>query len=246
MNKNIVVDIPFNIDLSNYLLPKNYIHPKLEASFIKAQTKEWIDRRMELFMKYAGNSLIHQTNKDFICLLRYTEQTEELIREALSRYPKLPMNIQFTTKADAIIDYLIKQHKNLYRVVIDSDNMYTTDFMDKLHKYKHQPNTQTIMCQEGYLYDEKSKALATVTHPSPSFYAAIYNLETYKELYQKRLFEKHFHAVNYPYEVLEGRNYCICIHEQNVDNEFDTIYRVFKGKMVEDEKDKVLKQLNIL
>lgn len=246
MGKNIIIDIPFNIDLSNYMLPKNYIHPKLRKSFILAQNKEWINRRMEIFMKYTGNSLIHQTDQQFLCLLRYTPQTEEYIKDALSKYPKLPQNIIFTTEAQNIIDESVKEKKNLYRVVIDSDNMYTQDFIAKLNAMQPLPTTQTIICQEGYTYDETTNQLAAIFHSAPSFYAAIYDLKTYETLYKQRLFEKHWHAVHYPYEVMSGRNYCIVVHEQNVDNKFDVLIKHCGGQLIEGkEKEIILEKLHI-
>lgn len=233
MSKNIVIDIPFNIDLSPYMLPKNYIHPKLEQSYKRAQNREWIERRIELFMKYTCKSLVHQTNQDFLCLLRCTQQTEEIISNILERYPKLPQHIQFTSKAQQLIDNTMMQYGNLYRVVIDSDNMFHETFIEKLHQFNHYPQTLTIISQEGYILDDATKRLTHIFHQSPSFYAAIYNPTTYELLYQKRLFEKHWDAIKYPYEQMTGANYCICVHDLNVDNEFDKMSQRYGIRQVE-------------
>lgn len=232
IKKNVIIDIPFNIDLSPYMLPRNYIHPKLEASFKRAQTREWIERRIELFMKYTCKSLLQQTSQDFICLLRCTAETEALINERLKQYPKLPNNIYFTSNAQKIIDESMKKHGNLYRVNIDSDNMFHKSFIEKLHAFEHKPETLSIVCQNGYILNDTTKKVAQIFHKSPSFYAAIYNSETYKTLYDKRLFEKHWDAIKYPFECMEGNNYCICTHDINVDNEFDTIVRMYSVKLL--------------
>ncbi|MBP3888516.1 MAG: hypothetical protein J6F30_12875 [Cellulosilyticum sp.] len=232
-NKNIIIDIPFNIDLSPYMLPKNYIHPKLEKSYQLAQTDEWIVRRLELFMKYTYNSLSHQTNQNFTCLLRCTPTTEKMIYKYLREYPALEKNIYFTPYAQQIIDESIKQHGNLYRVVIDSDNMFHDTFIEQLHQFNHKLSTLTIISQEGYILDDRTKQVTRIFHPSPSFYAAIYNLETYQWLYQRRLFEKHWDAIKYPYEQLGGPNYCICTHDINVDNEFARISQKYGIEMIQ-------------
>ncbi len=235
VKKNIIIDIPFNIDLSPYMLPKNYIHPKLEKSYQLAQTKEWIARRLELFMKYTYNSLLHQTNQDFICLLRCTPNTEDIIHQYLEQYPVLTKNIFFTSRAEKIIDDSIKQYGNLYRTIIDSDNMFHDTFIEQLHQFKHNPFTLSIISQEGYILDDMTKQVTKIFHQSPSFYAAIYSLDTYQWLYPRRLFEKHWDAIKYPYELMKGANYCICTHDINVDNEFNKIsekygVEVLKGK----------------
>lgn len=238
VNKNIIIDIPFNIDLSPYMLPKNYIHPKLEKSYQLAQTEEWIIRRLELFMKYTYNSLSHQTNQNFKCLLRCTSNTEALIQKHLKKYPPLSKNIFFTSRAQQIIDESIKHHGNLYRTVIDSDNMFHDTFIDKLHHFKHNPFTLTIISQEGYILDDMSQQVTGIFHQSPSFYAAIYNLDTYRWLYPRRLFEKHWDAIKYPYEQMKGRNYCICSHDINVDNEFTKISQKYGVEIIEGEAKK--------
>ena len=244
--KSIVIDIPFNIDLSGYMLPKNYIHIKLQKSFVLAQTKKWIERRMALFMKYTCNSLLRQTSQEFLCLVRCTEATYETIQSLLNEYPTLPENIIFTYEAHAIIDSIMNNSKWLYHVVIDSDNMYASNFIERLLAFQFKEATQTILCQEGYLYDEQTGRVATIFHKSPSFYAVIYNKMRYEALFQKRLFEKHWDAIKYPYEVMTGKNYCICTHEQNVDNIFEKIKRGYDGQLVEgDEKIAFLKKWNI-
>ncbi|MDO7203606.1 hypothetical protein Q5M85_04635 [Paraclostridium bifermentans] len=55
-------------------------------------------------MKYTGKSLINQTNQDFKCVVRYAKESENLIFDALSKYPKLPGNIIFTDDGESYIE----------------------------------------------------------------------------------------------------------------------------------------------
>lgn len=246
VSKSIIIDIPFNINLSQYMSAESCIYPKLRRTFAKTQTSNWIERRLELFMKYTCNSLRHQTNQDFCCLLRCTPETQLLIDNELGKYPKLPENIRFTSKAQEVIEHAIKINDYLYHVVIDSDNMYHPAFVDKLSHFNPRAETQTILCQEGYIFDDKTGQLASIFHQSPSFYAAVYNKETYHDLYQKRLFERHWNAVNYPYEVMSGRNYCICTHDLNVDNAFYKFNKVYKRRMIEgEERERILEEWHL-
>lgn len=242
-DKNIIIDIPFNIDLTPYMLPKNYIHIKLRKSFIEAQTRKWLERRIGLFMKYTGNSLIHQTDQNYRCLLRCTVETKEVIDELLQAYPPLPSNIIFTADAQQIIEDSIIQSGNLCRVVIDSDNMFHSEAISDIRQYPAKKETQTLIFKEGYAYDEASKRVIRIFHPSPSFYAVLYDLSSYRTLYSKRLFEKHWDAVKYPYETLEGPRYCICTHDMNVDNTFLKLrYRYMVSELQEEEKEKFLRE----
>lgn len=244
--KNIVIDIPFNIDLSGYMLPVNYIHFKLKRNFKMTQTEEWIERRIALFMKYTAQSLIHQTDQNFTCLIRCTTSTLPIINEKLKAYPPLPSHIQFTDQAQNIIDRSMKEHKQLCRVVIDSDNMFHPAAISEIQHYQAKNETQSLVFQEGYAYDESTRDVIRIYHPSPSFYAVLYNEETYKLYYQKRLFEKHWDAVKYPFEPLKGARFCICIHELNVDNTFRSLkYGYLSKPLSEQEKADFLREWNL-
>ena len=233
-SENLIVDIPFNIDLSGYMLPKNYIHIKLRKSFIASQTEEWIDRRLDLFMRLTANSLLHQTDQHFLCLLRCTENTESLIKEKLKAYPPLPSHFLFTTRAQELIDERMKKYGCLYRIVIDSDNMFHPEAITKIRNFLPKADTRSLLFQEGYAYNEATKEVIEVFHPSPSFYAALYDEVSYAQLYNKRLFEKHWDVTSYPYEVIGGKNYCICTHDKNVDNTFLKLSRKYMVRALDE------------
>lgn len=233
MEKNITIDIPFNIDLSCYIAPSNPIYTKLKEVYEKTQTRAWLATRLDIFMAYTVRSLKAQTNQDFRCFVRCTETSLPTIKILLGSYEALPSNIQFTTDATALMEESLQRYGWLYRVVMDSDNMYASHFIEQLHKYQHDEATQSIICRRGYIYDEKTKRLAMIKHPAPSFYVAIYNMTTYKSLYQKRLFEDHWDVLKYPYEYMDTQCYCICMHETNVDNTFEQLLRHYKGQEIE-------------
>lgn len=245
---DVVVDIAFNVDISKCVSYSHPMYAKLQHNFVKAQSKEWIARRMEILMKYAVNSLRHQTNQDFTCAIRCTRATYSIIKEELKKYEKLPPNIRFAIIG---IQPILKRHlinsKTVYHVVIDSDNMYSNDFIEKLRTFKVGKGTLTIMCQEGYIYNEVTDELAMIFHPSPSFYASIYTQENFDEIYPKRLCESHWQATkNYKSEYISGKNYLITVHEQNVDNSFEVIFKTFGGQMIEGkEKEAILRAWKI-
>lgn len=242
-NMEVVILIPFNIDMSAYRKEDDGLHKKWQESFIEAQEPPWIEKRMRLFMRYTVASLRNQRNQQFMCYVYHTPKTKPLIQETLSHYEALPLNIQFVSTLDLRLNELVSRGKILYQVTLDSDNMYGPYFISDLKVRKVRSSTRSIICQRGYIYHEATSTLAAIIHPAPSFYAAIYSKETYPVLYKKRLFEKHFEAIKYPYEILEGINYCICIHDWNLDNEWMRLFIRYGGQLIQGtEKEQILKE----
>lgn len=58
-------------------------------------TKEWIEYRLRIFMKYTLQSLKKQTNQNFTALIKYASASEDLILKTLAKYEPLPDNIRF-------------------------------------------------------------------------------------------------------------------------------------------------------
>lgn len=246
MNRKIIISVPFNINLGIYSKDAPYIKQKFAQTFPLSQTSQWINRRLYLFIKYTVNSLYHQTNPNFLCLVRHTLETTSLIQSELSRYSPLPPHIIFTPYADEIIAQQMKSCDVLYHITLDSDNMYSSDFIQRLSQYVPNYNTQSIICQNGYIYNEVTGQVAQIFHTSPSFYAAIYTPLTFNTLFQQRLFESHWVAVNYPYEVLPGNNFCIVTHSNNIDNDFNSITKYLNARLIIGyEKEIFLKQWHI-
>jgi len=247
MTKKIMIDIPFNIDLGLMYLNEQYVKRMYDKVFLSSQTKEWIDYRIEIFMKYTGMSLINQTDQSFVCLLRYNEPTKALIFDALSKYPKLPGNIVFTCEADKIIEDVMQNDDYLYHVRIDSDNMYKFDFIEQINHFPYEQSLECLLCQDGYIYDVSTDRLGQIHHQSPSLYVYLYNQGTYRDKFKSRLFENHFRAANLKHKILQGKNYMIIVHKKNVDNEFDFIIRHCEGQRIENEeiKSSILKEWQI-
>lgn len=247
INKRIIIDIPFNIDFRGYYPNDMHLQGAFNASFERSQTKAWIDYRIDIFMKYTAASLMNQTDQSFLCMVRYNLPTEKLIFEALARHPKLTDNIIFTTRPDEVREEAMKGYNYLYNVIIDSDNMYSSDFIEKINKFEYEEGLECLMCEDGYMYDVDSDRLAWIHHTSPSFYVYIYSMERYKTHFKAELFESHMIATRHKYKVVPGNNYCIITHQANADNWFDGIVHWLNGRYIinEDEKNEVLKKWKI-
>lgn len=132
--KIMIIDIPFNILDHPFWCGFKILYSPISQ---KAQTKEWIDPRIDVFMDFTAKSLINQTNQNFKCILRHTPGTKEIINDSLSRYPKLPDNIIFTDDGDNLIKEIISPYKYVFHIRIDSDNMFSPDYIDQLYKIEN-------------------------------------------------------------------------------------------------------------
>jgi len=178
--------------------------------------QEWIDYRMGLTMDYTVRSFLGQSDQRFNAFIYYMDGTEELIRKALQPYTALPPNIRFVpiSERDARVGEAIQGSERAYIARIDSDNMFSRDYVQRLRAFAPKSTTEVIITQHGYLYDCTTHRMATVTYRSPSFFAFLYNTQDY--LGGKRyVVRTHNDAIQYKYELLGGRNYVVVIHQSN-------------------------------
>ncbi|WFD11384.1 hypothetical protein [Tepidibacter hydrothermalis] len=245
MNKKIIIDIPFNVKFQPFS-PTFFNNHKV--SFYKSQTKEWIDYRIDIFMKYTAKSLINQTNQSFICLVRYEKDTEDLVMNAISKYDKLPNNILFTSNADDIINQCIKDYEYAYFVRLDCDDMYASTFIDQLYNMEHEKNLQCILCKKGYIYDINNDELGEIDHYSPPFYCLVYKTSDYLSNFRYKLKNDHLSAFQLNHKALTERDYIIIVHKKNTQNEYDDISSQYPVITITDKKkkDSILKDWGLL
>lgn len=243
-----LIDIPFNTGYHPFW-PEFETITYYDDSKKAAQTKEWIDYRIGIFFKYTLNSLINQTNQNFKCVVRYSKGTEELVKSALSKYEDLPDNVMFTSNGDEYIEKVIDGYKYIYHIRLDSDNMYSKDFVQQLYDIEYYEELQCILCQVGYMYEIKTSRLAKVNHGSPSFYALIYTVDDFICGFRHYVVEDHWGAAQLVNEKIKTVSYMIIVHGKNVSNEFDVVleYPFIETKEIEDEKEKeiILREFNI-
>ncbi|WP_168120506.1 glycosyltransferase [Paenibacillus sp. HB172176] len=183
--------------------------------------RNWINYRMEITMKYTAKCLKQQTSSDFTALFLYKDETEQMIKEALSRYEKLPPNIRFVpaSQSRSIAAEALKDASLTYSVRLDSDNMFAKDYMERLRGATVKPDIQAIVTQQGYIYDSIHHRLARVTYPSPSFFALIYKTEEFLTG-KKYPMRTHHDAIKLKHMLMPGRNFVVVVHKTNALNEF--------------------------
>ncbi|QMV40787.1 glycosyltransferase family A protein [Cohnella cholangitidis] len=186
-------------------------------------TKEWIEYRLRIFMKYTLQSLKKQTNQNFTALIKYASASEGLILKSLAKYEPLPDNIRFIPRNRKIRNQkkFSAGCEDLYLVRLDCDDTYHKTFIQQLHDFDPKPDTIAIVNQAGYIYDSTNHRMASVTMPSPNFYTWIYKTEDYFN--GKRYIAQGGHkgVILSKHEILnpDQRNYMIVVHQQNTKNQ---------------------------
>ncbi|MUT66520.1 glycosyltransferase [Paenibacillus sp. NEAU-GSW1] len=187
-------------------------------------TKQWIEYRMAIFMKYTFQSLKKQTNQQFTALIRYASRTEGLIRQALAKYEPLPNNIRFVRDEDYIATQkeIVGDAKWLYLVRLDCDDTYSKSIIQQLHQYKPKEGTRALVNQLGYIYDSMRHRISPVKRTSPPFYTWIYKSVNYFSGKTYVIKGGHPAVVKHKHEILTlkgKRNYMVVVHRRNTLNQ---------------------------
>jgi len=204
-------------------------------------TKEWIDYRIDVFMKYTNRSFQAQSNQHYLALIMYADSTEAFVQEALARHPQLPDHVRFipySAHRDAIYNY-IKGSEEFYLTTIGSDDMYHRTMVQQLFDFHPKPDTEVIINQLGYCYDAVHHRLAVWRHQSPPFHTLVYKTNDFLKGKRYKVVGGHPGAIKLKHEVIDQLfNYVVVIHGENIST-------TFSGTDVQTDKadvDRILEQ----
>lgn len=208
-NRRVIINIPFN---------NINVLGKLE----QALTKEWIDKRIGIFMNYTLRSLKNFSNQSFRAYVSYHPSSQDLVEGALSDYPPLPGNVAFI-KAGAYEELAanyLKDPEFVYEVSLHSDDMYHRSFIDKMYDYEPDGVTCVLICQNGYIYDSVRGRLAKYFNFSSSFNCFIHRRDEYLKGKRYAL-EGYMGAIKLPHKLVKEPLYINHCHDNNVSFNFE-------------------------
>lgn len=226
----IVIEIPFN---TYHLTDK-----RLSIS--------WLERRVDLFYHYTLKSLKAQSDQNFQAFIQVDPSSEGIIKELLAAREKLPPHIQFGTPATytQYLDEWLKDKEVLYRVRLDSDDLYERTFIQRLRTFPRQKETQAIINNTGYLYNILSGKLTVYHHPSPPFYTLVHTVTAYKKGERYNELGTHKNVIKQlKWDLLPGRNFIITLSEENTSS--GEWIRGIRRPYNDEEKQVVLKRFGI-
>lgn len=220
-NTRVIVYIPFNNLNVRENLPSwisDFTLPDANTQF----TKEWINKRVAIFMKFTLKSLLNQTNPHYLAYIVYHDSSRAYIDQALFRYPPLPSNIRFISASEyesTVISQLYG-YKYWYELHLYSDDMYHKSYIDMLYNYKPKPKTKVLICQNGYIYNSISDVLAKYFNFSSSFNCLIYKVSDYRKGVRHNIFQPSetgiwTGAIQLPHEIIHHPVYINHSHDAN-------------------------------
>ncbi len=184
----------------------------------------WIKERIKVFMNYTCKGFKNQTNQDFYYFIHYDEKASLYLKDELAKYPPLPDNIVFTDSYYRDIAKILPFYKTLYFVRIDSDDIYSKDFIEKLKKFNPKDDTKVLIAQKGYTYDIMNDKLARWYYKSPPFYTLLYNAFDFSNGYRHEI-HGHSSAILLPHEIISGDNFVVIVHGKNTVTVFNSSFR---------------------
>jgi len=185
--------------------------------------KEWNKYRLKIFTDYTLRSIKAQINQKFIAVLKCREEMIDFIKKELLNLTDPPNNLMVmgTREYDSKIYKIIKDYKYLYEVRLDSDDLYHKDFINKLHSYNPDPGTEALISQNGYIYDIKTKRLASFFLLSPQSYVFIYKVKDFINGFYYKPKNGHGGVIKLKHELIPGYNYLDICHNKNTSSTFD-------------------------
>jgi hypothetical protein len=178
--------------------------------------KDWIDDRIEKFMKFTLRSLKIQTNQDFMAYVLYDPLSEDYVKQSLEQYERLPDNIQFIKPVENQTATLIQGYDTLFLIRLDSDDAYHKSFIQQLHDYQPKESTEVIINQNGYLYDSINNRLVEIFYESPQYYTFVYQVPEYLAGKRYVLSGGHAGAIKLRHELIDKPNFLNIVHSSNV------------------------------
>lgn len=209
----------------------------------KRFSKSWIEKRINIFMRFTLNSLKAQTNQNYLALIKYEDKSKDIIDNVLSKYSKLPDNICFISKSkyEKKVIEKAKGFEYLYLVRLDSDDMYHKSFIQQLYDYKHDISTEAIINQNGYIYDSIKKQMARFPQKSPNYYTLVYKVDDYIAGKRYVIPGGHPNVIKLlNHEVIKKPNYIRLVHTTNDSSTF----RLANHRNIINDKNKIKGILN--
>lgn len=205
-------------------------------------TRQWLEKRIEIFRSYTLKSLQAQTNQDFLALFKIAPETESIVADILSKYRPLPRNVWFGTIRDSMdrIEAFAGKSEDLYLARMDSDDLFHRTYVQQLYDFQPKAGTVALINQNGYAMDVVNGEMVPIFRVSPPYYVFLYKTAAYLSGYRVKIPGRGTHGsvIELPHEVLIPRNFV------EVNHGFNTQARKLppKGRLSTAEQKKVLKE----
>ena len=231
----------------------------------------WLDRRIKIFKEYTLQSLINQTNRNFVHWVSWRAQEKrntsvKKLGEYLTarNYPfvftfgGLPIwddrksneRIELRERLQKTLLDLIPilgEAKYCYQSILDSDDMLDKNAVQTVQNQTY-GRKKAIGWTKGYVYNIETGQLAHWnTSTVPPFYTIMFPTDIFKDP------EKHYNYIGpfrshecvvhyFKFKNLSGRKFCVNVHGKNYTTAWD---HPFRGKEITKNKNNILSRFGI-
>lgn len=202
---------------------------------VDTRTHEWTAERFGMFEKYCFPSMLHQTDKNFIWMCMFADDTEECfierIRGGIKQIPQfIPVFLseQETKNLSEAIDCFIRKFKSpsdtLITSRIDNDDAVNISYVEMMHKLsQNQQGDDCIYSMErGLQYYVKKNLSFAIKYPDNHYLFLKCNKYAENNIHHVLTFNhSKIKEFKYPFKLISGLDYMWVevIHENNVAND---------------------------
>ncbi len=200
---------------------KHIVFTRFDTHSAQQYDKDWLKYRIEIFKKYTLQSLLNQTNRNFVLWIRYCWDFYKEVQE-LNEYLKTTGIKCFFTYFDTVNDKMIDEMNEYVKDVdlvletrIDSDDMYHCSVVDEIQT-QILKEKQIFTFLHGYIYQESTKQLWYYNDAIP-FYTCVYPSEVYIDKIKKKEYYPFLPDVyRFPgLQILSKNKFVVLVHDKN-------------------------------
>lgn len=208
---------------------------KINKFGVDTRTKEWTIHRFNLFEKYCFPSILNQTNKNFVWMCMFADDTDSIFVEKIKRYKKLLpqfcpvfINDNETKDLKSTIDSFIKKFKTKSNVLltsrIDNDDAVNIKYIETIYKLSNEQIEDDCIysLEKGLQYYNLRNCAFGINYPD-NHYLFLKSLHFDSENIHDVLTFDHSKIKNfkYPFKLIKNLDYMWVelVHNSNVAND---------------------------
>ena len=186
----------------------NRPHLGEEKGIQRPLSKEWIQYRYNIWKKFTLQSMLNQTYKDWIWVIKCHSKSKNITKGLFYQHDRR-INESHSEKNQK---RTISEFDDVLLIQLASDDMYRKDAIEEFHKAALIQQREFYLCNTGYILDLSNLNLAKYDKNSPPFYARLVNGKEHGML---RIGMKHRRVKKENPYIMPGNMYMVGIHEQN-------------------------------
>jgi len=138
--------------------------------------KEWIEYRYEIWKKYTYQSILRQTDQNWIWIMKFHPQTKDIVESIFQNLDdRVILNFDEEKQKE-----ILSRYDDVLIVRLDSDDMYRGDAIEQYRFAVENSDHNFFLCMKGYMFETNGKLAKYDPIHSTPFHARRVNGKTHK------------------------------------------------------------------